>query len=245
MIIRYAVGRLLGLVVLLAVAPARAQLAPITSLYQVLSGTYAECCGFTGVPIQTPLPSGEQTFVQLALDPGSGLTTFSVLGPDGRTVFTTTPCLPSGVVTLQFAGGVPQRDSLQFAGSTDPASGARTWNFMVILNGDQIVVDGELVQESFCSDSPTHFSLQSLFARLIAPPYVNIVEISKSGTVVQAHGETGWTAVLEASNDLVHWEQIASGVLPPTVCPTCPFIQHLDPGQTGQTGRYYRCYQIP
>lgn len=238
-------ARLLVLAVLLGAASARAQLAPIISHYVILNGTYAECCGFSGVPLKRPLPFEEQSYVQLALDQGSGLTTLSILGQDARTVFSTTPCLPAGVVTLEFGGGIPQRDSLSFVGSTDPASGARTWNFIVILNGDQIVVDGELNQESPCSDTATRFSLQSVLARLIAPPYVNIVSISKSGTVVQAHGETGWTAVLEASNDLIHWEQIASGVLPPTLCPTCPFIQHLDAGPHGPTGRYYRCYQVP
>jgi len=51
----------------LLIRSAIAQSGPTTGLYQIVSGSYIECCGIAG-PVDSSLPNAEQAFVELTVD---------------------------------------------------------------------------------------------------------------------------------------------------------------------------------
>ena len=63
-----------------------AQSGVASGLYQIVSGTFTECCSLLGEN-RYSLPNESQTFVSLANDPQSGLPAMTFLSRDMQTVF--------------------------------------------------------------------------------------------------------------------------------------------------------------
>src|SRR5262249_13929637 len=86
---------------LISIRWAAAQNSAASGLYQILSGTYTECCGIAG-GFHFSLPSEGQTFVKLKFDSPGGLATMTFLGSDARTVFSVVPCPPANPNPINF-----------------------------------------------------------------------------------------------------------------------------------------------
>src|SRR6266704_4987506 len=64
-----------------------------TGLYQIISGSYDECCGIAG-DFRFSLPNESQSFVRLTVNPQTSIATMAFLGADGLTAFGVVPCPP-------------------------------------------------------------------------------------------------------------------------------------------------------
>src|SRR6266498_662485 len=91
----------------------RAQEVPASGLYQIISGTYTECCGIAG-PFINSLPETNQNYVELTVDAQENHAQMAFLGEDLHTVFSTSPGGPGGGFTFLFATGTLFSDHIQF-----------------------------------------------------------------------------------------------------------------------------------
>src|SRR5205809_245991 len=82
----------------------RAQSAPASGLYQIISGTFSECCGIAG-PFRSSLPDANQSYVNLTVDPQRELASMTFLGKDMRTIFSVLPCPPGDPINFSFDYG--------------------------------------------------------------------------------------------------------------------------------------------
>src|SRR5262252_4658186 len=86
-----------------------AQALPVSGLYQIISGHYAEYVEVFGIgPPKLPLPTQTQSYVELAIDDQSQVVQMTILGSDMQTVFT------SGGFGLSLTNGAIFPDYIQF-----------------------------------------------------------------------------------------------------------------------------------
>ena len=86
-------NRIIWLAIISTFVPLHSSLAqsgPASGLYQIISGTYIECCGIGG-DFRSSLPNESQGFVRLTVDPQSDLATMTFLGEDSQTIFSVVP----------------------------------------------------------------------------------------------------------------------------------------------------------
>src|SRR5437867_9912246 len=86
---------------------------PANGLYQIISGTYIECCGIGG-DFRSSLPNESQGFVRLTVDPQSDLATMTFLGEDSQTIFSVVPCPPGDPINFSFDYGFIFSNSIVF-----------------------------------------------------------------------------------------------------------------------------------
>src|SRR6266436_9370464 len=96
-----------------AVRSAGASSGITSGLYQMISGTYTECCGFAG-GIDRLLPYGRQSFVRLTIEPQSNLATMTFLGLDMQTVFSIAPCPSGDPIPFSFNYGFTSSNTIFF-----------------------------------------------------------------------------------------------------------------------------------
>src|SRR5689334_13256776 len=89
------------------------QTLPQGGLYQIISGSYIECCGIGG-DFSYSLPNANQSFVKLEVEPQGNIVTMTFLGEDMETVFGVDPCLLSNVIAFSFSSGLLFPDRIIF-----------------------------------------------------------------------------------------------------------------------------------
>src|SRR5258706_6831516 len=78
---------------------AGAQSRAASGLYQIISGTYSECCGIGG-GFRFSLPNGKQGFVRLTGETQRELFAMAILGGDAPTGFSVVPCAPGDAINI-------------------------------------------------------------------------------------------------------------------------------------------------
>jgi hypothetical protein len=220
--------------------------APVSGIYRIDSGTYVECCGIAG-QLTYGLPNQYQTYVHLTIDNLHGVAGMSILWNDMHTVFTTL----SGFA-YSFTNGVVFPDYIQFGDPSmpPPKPGQPSLSYTISNSTSGIQINGMAIKEYVCCDMPNEFAHTNVLATLArseAHPRLSVPRVSTNGSIALTvcDGQAGQTNVIEASSELVNWDPISTNVFPPTLCPTCPFINFEDSASTNFPRRYYRCYTVP
>jgi len=221
------------------------QIRAASGLYQIISGTYIECCGIGG-DFPSSLPNESQGFVRLTVEPQSDLVTMTFLGRDAQTVFSVVPCPPGDPINFSFNYGFVVSNSVVFHVDPGPPPYGLYWNYSVTNSTDNLRINGILgTAQQNCVDVPTQFSHTNLVAVLVPEPRLRITEFSKDGALLFVQGQAGRTNVIEASMDFLSWTPINTDVMPNTLCPVCPFLLYRDAASTNLARRFYRCFEIP
>ena len=224
---------------------AGAQGAPASGLYQIVSGTYTECCGLGG-ELTTSLPNESQSFVRLTVDPQTDFATMTFLSADSQTVFGVFPCPPGDAINFRFDFGFVFADNIEFHVDPGPPPYNVSWSYAVSNLTDHLRIDGTLgMAQVNCADVPNRFTHSNVVAVLVNGPTLKITEVTKEGALLFIQGNTGWTNVVEASTDFASWTPISTNVMPNTLCPICPYILVRDAASTNVPRRFYRCFEIP
>lgn len=224
---------------------AGAQSGPASGLYQIISGTYDECCGFGG-DSRYSLPNDRQGFVRLTVDPQGKLASMEFLSVNGQTVFSVLPCPPGDPISFGFNYGFIFSDSIVFHVDPGPPPYETYWNYSVSNSTGRLRIDGTLgTAQQICTDVPTQFSHSNVVAELVPGPTLGITGFSQDGALLLIQGHAGWTNVIEASTDSTAWTPISTNLMPNTLCPVCPYIQFRDAASTNLSRRFYRCFEIP
>lgn len=227
--------------------PTAAQTGITSGLYEIVSGTYQDCCGIAGGN-RFSLPNDRQSYVSLTVDSQQNLASMTFLGKDRRSVFSITPCPGTGPpIYFSLNYGFILSNSIFFHVDPGPLPYATYWNYSVSNNSpNTLLINGVLgTAHQGCIDAPTQFSHTNVVATLIPPPQITLSEFSPAnGALLFVEGQAGWTNVIEASADLVSWTPITTNVMPPTMCPICPFITYRDAASTNSARRFYRSYEF-
>jgi len=127
-------------------------------LYQIISGTYSECCGIGG-DFRFSLPNERQGFVRLTAEPQSDLVAMTFLGSDAQTVFSVAPCPPGDPINFILDYGFVFSNSIVFHVDPGPPPYAVYWNYSVTNSTDGLRINGMLgTAQQSCVDVPTQFS---------------------------------------------------------------------------------------
>jgi hypothetical protein len=224
---------------------AGAQSSVTSGLYEIVSGTYTECCGIAG-EMRSPAPNERQSFVRLSVDTQTDLATMTFLGRDLQTVFSVVPCPIGDPVQFLFSYGFVYSNSIIFLADPGPPPYGIYWHYSVSYSTNSLQINGALGMASQgCADVPTDFGHSNVVAQLVAGPRMSVTEFSKEGALLLIQGHAGWTNVVEASTNLVSWTPILTNLMPATTCPICPYILFRDPASTNLAKRFYRCFEFP
>jgi len=228
-----------------SIHPVGAQGEAASGLYQIVSGTYTECCGFGG-EITSSLPNKNQSFVRLEIDQQTDFATMTFLSADGQTVFGVMPCPPGDAINFRFDFGFVFADNIEFHVDPGPPPYNVSWFYSVTNLTDRLRIDGTLgMAQVNCADVPNHFTHSNVVAVLVQAPTLKVTEFTKEGALLFIQGNAGWTNVVEASTGLGSWSPISTNVMPNTLCPVCPYIVVRDAASTNLASRFYRCFEIP
>ena len=229
----------------LSVRLAAAQSVPTSGLYEIISGTYTECCGIAGEMV-LPLPNERQSFVRLTMDTPGDLATMTFLGKDLQTVFSVAPCPVGNPVQFLFNYGFVNSSNIIFLVDPGPPPYATHWHYQVSYTTNLLQINGGLgMAAQGCADVPTDFGHSNVVAQLVPGPRMSVTEYSKEGALLFIQGHAGWTNVVEASTNLISWTPISTNLMPPTLCPICPYILVRDSAGTNLAGRFYRSFEYP
>ena len=243
-----------GLAVLSAavlwLASPRADEVPASGLYQIISGTYSECCGIGG-PFTHSLPEANQNYVQLTVDSQENHAQMAFLGEDLHTVFSTSPGGLGTGFTYSFGTGTVFPDHIQFQPGIRIPEDHRSWSYTLSNSAGGLLINGVVIAPIWGSaDIPEEFEHTNVLAVLVSTasqPTIGRPRRAANGeiqfTVIGGGG--GQTNVIAASDDLVTWTAISTNVFPATTCPICPFIDFQDPASTNFARRFYRSFSLP
>jgi hypothetical protein len=222
-----------------------AQSVPTSGLYEIVSGTYTECCGFGGEMLAS-VPNEGQSFVRLTVDTQADLATMTFLGRDLQTVFSVVPCPTGNPIQFLFNYGFTYSNSIVFLVDPGPPPYGIYWHYSVSYSTNSLQITGTLgMADQGCVDVPTVFGHSNVVAQLVAGPRMSVTEFSKEGALLFIQGRAGWTNVVEASTDLVSWTPVSTNLMPATTCPICPYILVRDPASTNLARRFYRSLEFP
>jgi len=221
-----------------------------SGVYEIVAGTYTECCGFGGDfgswDFGSSLPDESQRFVRLTVDARTDLPTMTFLGQDLQTVFSVVPCPGGSSIPFRFNDGLVFSNSLIFHVDPGPPPYGVAWNYAVSNSVNGLQINGTLgTTQPNCVDVPTRFSHSNVVAVLVPPPRMRITEFSEDGALLFIQGRANWITVVQASTDLASWTGISTNLMPATLCPVCPYILVRDAAATNMTRRFYRCFQTP
>src|SRR5258708_39913835 len=99
-----------------------------SGLYQIISGSYSEGCGFGG-EITSALPNESESFVRLTVDPQTDPATMTFLSADSQTVFSVFPCPPGDAINFRFDFGFVFADNIEFHVYPAPPPYTSSWNY--------------------------------------------------------------------------------------------------------------------
>jgi hypothetical protein len=166
-------NRIIGVAVIaafvLSARSTRGQGGPSSGLFQIVSGSYVECCGFAG-ELRYPLPNVTQGFIQLTIDPQQNLATMAFLGEDRQTVFSVLSCPSGAPIPFSFNHGLIFSNRVVFHVDPGPPPSQTYWNYTVSNSVDGLRMEGTLgtVQHP-CADLPGQFSHSNVVAVLVPP----------------------------------------------------------------------------
>jgi hypothetical protein len=216
-----------------------------SGVYEIVSGTYTECCGFAG-DVGFSLPNERQRFVRLTVDARRDLATMTFLGQDLRTVFSVVPCPAGSSIPFHFDYGFIFSNSIIFHVDPGPPPYSVYWSYSVSNSANRLRIDGTLgTAHQNCVDVPTRFSHSNVVAVLVPPPRLSITGVSNGGARLFLQGRAGRTNVIEASTDLITWVGVSTNVMDYSLCPICPFAIFEDSASTNLARRFYRAFEIP
>ena len=219
----------------ISVTRAPAQSTARSGLYQIVSGTYAECCGIGG-EIRHPLPNQQQSFIRLSINSEQRDPTMTILGADMQTVFTVRRCPPASPLPFLFDHGLAFSNWIAF--HVDPGPYATWWNYTVSNSADSLRIDGILsFDPNPCSDFFSRFTHTNVVAVLMPTAAVRVSEV-----------EVCWEASSNRTYQVQYRSTLTTNIWtnlgPPrpgngsTDCIT-------DPVQPAQPQRYYRILIVP
>ena len=246
--------KMVGLAVLstavLWLASPRAEEVPASGLYQIISGSYSECCGIGGRFIYS-LPAASQNYVQLTVDSQENRAQMAFLGEDLHTVFSTSPGGSGTGFTFLFNTGTVLSDHIQFQPEIQVPEDHRSWSYTVSNSAGGLRINGVATAPiEGSADIPEEFEHTNILAVLVSSvskPTIGRPRFAANGAVqfTVIDGRGGQTNVIAASDDLVTWTAISTNIFPATTCPVCPFIDFQDPASTNLVRRFYRSFSLP
>jgi hypothetical protein len=230
----------------LSTASAPAENQPVTRYYQIISGTYRECCGIAGGQTVT-LPTQRQAFIRLSVDTQNNIASMAFLAEDMRTVFATFPCPPDGGIQFDFPLGFIVQDQIVFHVDPGPPPYSTYWNYSVSNSSTGLRINGVVgALRSDCADVPTQFTHSNVVARIEPLPRLDFLRRSTNGAAqLFIQGHAGRTNIIEASGDLISWTPVSTNVMVYSLCPICPFAIFEDTASTNLSQRFYRAVEIP
>ena len=155
----------------------RLQGAPASGLYEIISGTYSECCGIAG-PLRSSLPNANQGYVSLTVDSQGSLASMTFLGKDMQTVFSILPCPPGDPIKFTFNYGFIFSNTIIFHVDPGPPPYSENWTFTVSNSVDALRIDGTVgINAPSCADVPTRFSYSNVVAVLMPVPAIQCSEV--------------------------------------------------------------------
>lgn len=225
---------------------ALAQTLPSGGLYQIVSGTYLECCGIAGTDTVYSLPNSDQAFISLRTDSQTGIASMVFLGQDRLTVFSRVPCTSSGAIQFSFPFGFASSYGFIFHVDPGPPPYGTYWSYTASNSPAVLKVDGTLgIVSAGCADTPTHFTHSNVLAVLIPPPRLSFYGLSTNRAItLLIQGHAGKTNVTEASIDLKTWIPVSTNVMDYSLCPICPYAIFEDPQSTNLSQRFYRVGEL-
>ncbi len=198
-------------VTVLWLASPRAQEVPISGLYQIMSGSYTECCGIGG-ELTHPLPDATQGFVELIIDSQRNFAQMTFLGQDMHTILSIPADGPRSGFTFLFRDGEVLSDHIQFGEPIPlPEQDQPSFSYAVSNATDTLRINGGVVTPCpGCADFFTRFEHTNLVAVLKstpAMPRLSLTALSTDGVFgfIIRDGRWGQTNVVEASADLITW----------------------------------------
>jgi len=232
--------------ILLASQSALAQTGPVSGVYQILSGRYNECCGFSGSDSGYNLPSPDQSYVKLTFDSQNGFASMTFLGADMQTVFSRNPCPTVGPLNFTFDYGFVYPEGIVFLVDPGPPPSGLYWNYAVSNSANTLRITGTLGTALLpCADVPSRFGHSNVVAELIPAPTLSVLGFSSEhGAQLFLQGHAGHTNVIEASVDLVTWKPVSTNVMDFSLCPICPYFLFEDTSSTNQPFRLYRAFEL-
>ena len=170
----------------LCIRPARAQSGPASGLYQIVSGSYIECCGLAGAFRQN-LPNATQSFIKLTVDPQKKLAAMTFLGADMQTVFSVVPCPAGDPIGFDFSTGLIFSNRIVFHVDPGPPPYQVYWNYAVSNSADSLRIDGMLAySRMLCADVPNQFTHSNVVAQLVTVRPV-IDQFERAGSNLRFH----------------------------------------------------------
>jgi len=140
---------------------------PTSGLYQIVTGTFTECCGIAG-PHRVPLPNPSQSFVRLTVEPSSKRTRMTFLDGDMRTFTEVIQCPPSTPVYFDFDHGFPYSSNIVYHADPGPAPLFQYFSYTVAFSKDTLRIEGILgFSPGFCVDIPNRFDHSNVVAVLM------------------------------------------------------------------------------
>ena len=226
----------------LLVRSSLAQTSPVGGLYQIISGHYAEYVeAFGGGPPKLPLPTQDQSYVEMAIDDQSQIARMTILGSDMQTIFS------SGDFGLTLTNGAIFPDYIRFDNRSGNQEMTINDQYTISNSMRKLRIDGATVG-SGPATVPFLWEYSNVVATLVAPSSQPLLSPPRAATngIIQFrvfNGRPGETNVLEASTDLMTWIPISTNVFPATTCATCPFIDLVE--SPNLTRRFYRSVRLP
>jgi len=177
----------------------RAQSAPVSGLYQIVSGSFVACCGIGG-EFHYSLPREDQGFVSLTVDPATILVSMSLLGQDRQTVYTLPGFGQTRDFAFSFGVGHVSAGAVEFLGlPSDPRQ--PSYQYVASYTADTLQIHGEAIVPCLgCADLPTAFSHTNVLATLVTPP-LRLEGLERAGANFSFRftGEPGYDYFVEFS----------------------------------------------
>jgi hypothetical protein len=215
----------------------RASSAPVSGLYQIVSGTYDACCGIGG-DFGSDLPSDEQSFVRLTIDKQSNLATMTFLGKDMETIFSIEPCPAGNPVPFSFDFGFILSNSIVFHVDPGPPPLGVVWNYAVSNEPAAIRINGTLgFALRGCLDVPDRFSHSNVVAVLLPEASIRVSEV-----------EVCWSSVSNLDYQVQYRSTLTTNVwtnLGSPVAATNASTCVTDKVARGEPQRFYRVLLLP
>jgi hypothetical protein len=219
----------------------RGQVGPTKGLYQIVSGRYSECCGFSSIPFTYALPDAEQRFIELELDSQRNLAQLRVLGPDMRTVFRSGQAPFTGV-EFSFKRGIVLGDHVVFDILSLPLPlSARGYLSLIISNSPDALQLNAVVRTPCigCADIPTEFRHTNVVALLMPTA---VVRVKGDAAEVCWNCATNRTYQVQYRSALTTQDWLNAGKPVPGNGATNCITDRVAPGQPE---RWYRIVTLP
>ena len=225
---------------LVGVQSHRAENAPTSGLYQIISGRYIACCGIAG-PVPEMLPDARDAFIELKVDPQSNLAQMKILGQDMQTVLAIPEEACRGRFEYVFINGTVFSDHIQFGSPIlPPLPGLPSFNFVISNGTSGLSMNGTV--SAPCpggADVPELFTHTNVVATAVSMPAPTI-RVSEVELCWQTASNRNYQVQYRTNLATNGWANLGSPVAGngSTSCITDKLSQD-------QPQRYYRVVTLP